>query len=142
MIREYVGYKSYAGKYKDEILYNMGISEEPIIRCGDCDYCKQNTGRDKELKPYKCKHFNVLMSDTNGFCYWAKNTDGSCSDVGSAQIIPVPSDSDFTDDWKWKCDYCNAIVQIDEVEQSEDGEVPKIIRHANYCQNCGKQLYK
>ena len=139
MIHEFVGYRSYYGECEDGPLYNMAVTDEPIIRCCDCKCGAVDQSDHEYREPYKCKKFNFEMKDLNGFCAWPIPKEKVSRNV-SAYIVPKPSDSDFVNDWKFKCSNCGCFVDVDEIELNED-EPPTIIRHANYCANCGKKLH-
>ena len=62
---EYVGYKDPIG----EGLYNMGVTDERIIRCRDCKHEFEEWGY-----PYCCRNAPsvVFEVDGDGFCKWGE----------------------------------------------------------------------
>lgn len=67
---EYVGYKDPIG----EGLYNMGITDERIIRCRDCKYACIDQSDHEFREPLQCRlhRMDVKLDD---FCSWAKDVD-------------------------------------------------------------------
>ena len=62
---EYVGFKDPIG----EGLYNMGLTDERIVRCRDCKYEFEEWGY-----PYCCRNapHSVIEVDGDGFCKWGE----------------------------------------------------------------------
>lgn len=60
---EYVGYKDPIG----EGLYNIGLTNERIVRCRDCEHEFEEWGY-----PYCCRNTpSVFEVHGDGFCKWA-----------------------------------------------------------------------
>ena len=59
-VTEYIGYKDPVG----DGLCSMGLTDEEVIRCRDCDGSKDGPW-------HKCETFLANGEDLNGFCAWA-----------------------------------------------------------------------
>ena len=71
MVEEFIGCRSveavdYDGKGNN--LYNMWLTDTPVIRCRDCKHLSDDTN------PLicVCKKFNITMCILDGFCAWAE----------------------------------------------------------------------
>ena len=51
-------------------------------------------------------------------------------------IVKTPSDSDFSDDWRYSCSECGCNIPVNE----RDPETGDVINAANYCPNCGARV--
>lgn len=56
--------------------------------------------------------------------------------IGTCCIVKTPSDSDFSDDWRYRCSECGCNIPVNE----RDPETGDVINAANYCPNCGKAV--
>lgn len=54
----------------------------------------------------------------------------------TCRIVKTWSDSDYIDDWNYRCSECRGFIPINERDQ-ETGDV---ISAANYCPNCGAKV--
>ena len=63
---EYVGYKDPIG----EGLYNMGVTDERIIRCRDCKHAAAYPDGHKYREPFFCV-FHDMDVKTEDFCSWS-----------------------------------------------------------------------
>jgi hypothetical protein len=63
---EYVGFKDPIG----EGLYNMGLTEERIVRCRDCERWSDEPPNYRE-EPQWCGRFSC-HAEPDGFCKWGK----------------------------------------------------------------------
>ena len=55
---------------------------------------------------------------------------------GTCCIVKTPSDSDFSDDWRYRCSECGCNIPVNE----RDPETGNVINAANYCPNCGRAV--
>ena len=84
---------------------------------------------------------NSCWNNPNGsahsrhFVTW---TDFSQLSERTCQIVKTPSDSDYLDDWRYRCSECGCNIPVNE----RDEETGDVIRAANYCPNCGSKVIK
>jgi len=55
---------------------------------------------------------------------------------GTCRIVKTPSDSDFSDGWRYRCSECGCNIPVNE----RDPETGDVINAANYCPNCGAKV--
>lgn len=68
MMNEYIGYKDPIGNGQ----YNMGLTDEEIIRCHDCVHWREVPMADGS-KGHRCSGVMAFVeADENGFCAWAE----------------------------------------------------------------------
>lgn len=66
---EYVGYKDYIGNGQ----FNMGVTDERIIRCRECKWFRENaTPHDTDGRYNFCTQFGFDFKGSNGFCAWGE----------------------------------------------------------------------
>ena len=51
-------------------------------------------------------------------------------------IVKTPSDSDFSDDWRYRCSECGCNIPVNE----RDPKTGDVINAANFCPNCGAKV--
>lgn len=61
---------------------------------------------------------------------------GSELGSGTCRIVKTPSDSDFSNDWRYRCSECGCNIPVNE----RDPETGDVINAANYCPNCGAKV--
>lgn len=54
----------------------------------------------------------------------------------TCRIVKTPSDSDFMDDWRYRCSECGCNIPVNE----RDPKTGDVINAANYCPNCGARV--
>ena len=55
---------------------------------------------------------------------------------GTCSIVKTWSDSDYVDDWRYRCSECGCFIPVNE----RDPETGDVISAANFCPNCGKRV--
>ena len=55
---------------------------------------------------------------------------------GTCSIVKTWSDSDYVDDWRYRCSECGCNIPVNE----RDPETGDVISAANYCPNCGAKV--
>lgn len=56
----------------------------------------------------------------------------------TCRIVKTWSDSDYVDDWNYRCSECRGFIPVNE----RDPETGDVISAANYCPNCGCKVVK
>ena len=54
----------------------------------------------------------------------------------TCHIVKTWSDSDYVDDWRYRCSECRCFIPVNE----RDTETGDVISAANYCPNCGAKV--
>jgi DNA-directed RNA polymerase subunit RPC12/RpoP len=54
----------------------------------------------------------------------------------TCRIVKTWSDSDYDEDWRYRCSECGCPIPVDE----RDPETGDVISAANYCPNCGRRV--
>lgn len=54
----------------------------------------------------------------------------------TCHIVKTLSDSDYVDDWRYRCSECGGFIPVNE----RDPETGDVISAANYCPNCGARV--
>ncbi len=54
----------------------------------------------------------------------------------TCHIVKTWSDSDFVEDWNYKCSQCGCFIPVYE----RDPESGDVIRAASYCPSCGRKV--
>lgn len=57
---------------------------------------------------------------------------------GTCHIVKTWSDSDYNEDWRYRCSECGCFIDVYE----RDPETGDVINAANYCPNCGAKVVK
>ena len=70
MTEEFIGFRTIVGKYAGEPLYNMWLTDTRIIRCVDCDHCKESL--DGKSLVCALRPMNQHRTDPYGFCHLAR----------------------------------------------------------------------
>lgn len=73
---------------------------------------------------------NLIMAVTPEQAVAATLGNGTCS------IVKTWSDSDYVDDWRYRCSECGGFIPVNE----RDPDTGDVINAANYCPNCGKAV--
>lgn len=55
---------------------------------------------------------------------------------GTCSIVKTWSDSDYDEDWRYRCSGCGCFIPVNE----RDPETGDVISAANYCPNCGAKV--
>lgn len=56
----------------------------------------------------------------------------------TCHIVATWKDSDFVNDWNYKCSECGCFIPVDE----RDIKTGEVFRAANYCPTCGAKVVK
>ncbi len=56
--------------------------------------------------------------------------------AGTCHIVKTWSDSDYDEDWRYRCSECDCLIPVDE----RDPKTGEVISAANYCPNCGRKI--
>lgn len=70
-MKEYVGYKEPIG----DGLFNMGVTDEEIIRCRDCKQFHVDQSDHDYREPWYCDLWCTDIVKPDGFCSWAERDD-------------------------------------------------------------------
>lgn len=54
----------------------------------------------------------------------------------TCSIVKTWSDSDYDEDWRYRCSECGAFIGVYE----RDPETGRPVDHDNYCPNCGREV--
>lgn len=65
---EFVGYKDPIGNGE----YNMGLTDEEVIRCRDCKHFRKVPYHDGSIKTKCSGVFTFIEPNPDGFCAWAE----------------------------------------------------------------------
>lgn len=73
---EYVGVRVIDHVTSDGPHWSQWLTEEPIVRCRDCErFAKDDSDHDYR-SGWWCKRWNTDMVKPNGFCAWGERRDG------------------------------------------------------------------
>ena len=79
------------------------------------------------------EYYSVEQTDA-----WQAIADGLNGLLGSGTcyIVKTWSDSDYNEDWRYRCSECGCFIDVYE----RDPETGDVINAANFCPNCGRKV--
>lgn len=124
-----------------ETRRNGYIDDTPVMFCNSCKAVVtweqvEEEGVNDETKAFVREHWNTRapMSD--------EDVRIMLDELGVSErmcrIVKTWSDSDYVDDWNYRCSECSGFIPVNE----RDSETGDVISAANYCPNCGARVIK
>lgn len=108
-----------------ETRRNGYCDETPTMFCNSCKAVVtweqvEEEGVNDETITFVREHWNTRAELGSGTC----------------GIVKTWSDSDYVDDWNYRCSECSGFIPVNE----RDPKTGDVINAANYCPNCGARV--
>jgi len=116
----------------DELNAMLGSDNEYEAKM-DALLCRLTNGKWSKTRAYDLD-FMVSCVDEEYETLYAKELAELGS--GTCSIVKTWSDSDYVDDWRYRCSECGCNIPVNE----RDPETGDVINAANYCPNCGRKV--